>query len=658
MCGLTGIVDSSGRPDADLRQIVGAMTRTLQHRGPDAEGFWAADGIAFGHRRLSILELSPAGAQPMHSADGRYVIVYNGEIYNHLDLRRELEDKGAAPNWNGQSDTETLLAGIAFWGLDATLERAAGMLAIALWDRKERRLSLARDRMGEKPLYWGWAGRSLVFGSELKALAAHPDFAGGICREALAQYLRFSYVPVPRSIYPGIYKLEPGAILDVAGSPPATAPAEPLRPDQSHGSISIRRYWSLNATIEKGAQNPIRDDGEAVEELERVLGSAVERQMLSDVPLGAFLSGGVDSSTIVAMMQKLSARPVKTFTVGFDDAAFDESPFAAAVARHLGTDHTALRVTAAEARSVIPDLPQLYDEPFADSSQIPTHLVSRIARSHVTVALSGDAGDELFGGYNRYFWGPRIWRRLDWMPLALRRTLGNLMSAVPVSAWDQAGTLIGGIVGVSQPGDKAHKLAARLRDVKTLDDLYASLVSEWPGNRMVKQLDREPVSLLNDPLPAALADDPVGRMMAQDMRTYLPDDILCKVDRAAMAVSLETRVPFLDPEVVALSARLPAGMKVRNGEGKWALRQVLYRHVPRTLIERPKQGFGIPVGEWLRGPLRSWADDLLSPEALARDGLIDPVPVIQAWAEHLSGRRDWTSRLWIILMLQAWLRHQ
>jgi asparagine synthase (glutamine-hydrolysing) len=654
MCGLTGILDFSGRPEADLRQIVDAMARAIQHRGPDADGIWAAEGIAFGHRRLSILDLSPAGAQPMLSADGRYVIVYNGEIYNHLDLRRDLEAKGAAPNWNGHSDTETLLAGIAYWGLDATLERAAGMFAIALWDRKEHRLSVARDRMGEKPLYWGWAGRSLIFGSELKALAAHPGFAGGISREALAQFLRFTYVPAPRSIYPGIYKLEPGSILDISGDLPAQPPAEPLRPGQSHGSISIRRYWSLNATLEAGARNPVRDEREAVEELERVLGSAVERQMLSDVPLGAFLSGGVDSSTIVALMQKHSARPVKTFTVGFDEASFDESPFAAAVARHLGTDHTALRVTAAEARAVIPDLPRLYDEPFADSSQIPTHLVCRMARSHVTVALSGDAGDELFGGYNRYFWGPRIWQRLDWMPLALRQSLGGLIAAVPVSAWDQVGTLIGGIVGASQPGDKAHKLAARLRDVRNLDDLYVSLVSEWPGHRMVKQLHREPVSVLDDLLPDVLANDPVGRMMAQDMRTYLPDDILCKVDRAAMAVSLETRVPFLDPEVISVSARLPPGMKIRNGEGKWALRQVLYRHVPRQLVERPKQGFGIPVGEWLRGPLRSWAEDLLAPEVLTRDGLIDPAPVMQAWSEHLSGRRDWTHRLWIILMLQAW----
>ncbi len=597
MCGLTGILDSTGSPQADLRQIAGAMTRSLRHRGPDAEGIWTADGIALGHRRLSILDLSPAGAQPMHSACGRYVIAFNGEIYNHLDLRRELEDNGAAPNWRGHSDTETLLAGIRFWGLDVTLERAAGMFAIALWDRRERRLSLARDRIGEKPLYWGWAGRSLVFGSELKALAAHREFAGGICREALAQFLRFAYVPAPRSIYPGIYKLEPGTILESAGPPPAMAPTAPLRPGESHGGLSIRRYWSLNAAIERGAKDPIRDESEAVEKLERVLGSAVRRQMISDVPLGAFLSGGVDSSTIVALMQKHSGRPVKTFTIGFDEAAFDESVHAAAVARHLGTDHASFRVSAADARAVIPDLANLYDEPFADSSQIPTHLVCRFARAQVTVALSGDGGDELFGGYDRYSWGPRIWRRLDWMPLRLRRMVGGLIAAVPVAAWDRAGAVAAGVVAISRPGDKAHKLAARLNEVRDLDDLYLSLVSEWPGHRMVRHLDCEPVSIFNDPLPTILDNDPVSRMMAQDIRSYLPDDILCKVDRAAMGVGLETRVPFLDPDVIALSARLPKNMKVRGREGKWALRQVLgsactarFDRSPETRIRHSRGG--------------------------------------------------------------------
>lgn len=656
MCGLTGILDAQNQATEGLRHVVNAMTSSLAHRGPDAGGVWVGEGIALGHRRLSILDLSPAGAQPMHSACGRYVIAYNGEIYNHLDLRRELEAAGAAPEWRGHSDTETLLAGIAHWGLDETLRRAAGMFAIALWDRRDRRLSLARDRVGEKPLYWGWARRAIVFGSELKALRQHPDFPRDVCRQAVAQYLRFAYVPSPRSIHPGVYKLEPGSILTIDGAPPVAPPSAPLRPGEVHGSVSIRRYWSLNEIIEEGARSRFTSESEALSTVDEALRQAVGRQMVADVPLGAFLSGGIDSSLIVALMQKQSSRPVQTFTVGFENPAFDEAPFAAAVARHLGTDHTELTVTENEAREVIPLLPEMYDEPFADSSQIPTHLVCKAARRTVTVALSGDAGDEFFGGYNRYFWGPRIWRRLDWMPHPVRRGLGHLIAALPVNAWDRLGVLTGG--KVTRPGDKAHRLAARLRDVRTMDDLYRSLVSEWPGEQMVPGLGNAGQTLLDDLLPDVLADDASARMMAQDMRTYLPDDILCKVDRAAMAISLETRVPFLDPDVLAASARLPTQMKIRDGQGKWALRQILYRHVPRDLIERPKTGFGIPVGDWLRGPLRSWAEDLLSEKNLRRDGLIDPAPVRQAWSEHLSERRDWTHRLWIILMLMAWKGNQ
>lgn len=656
MCGLTGISTAEDQASAGLRRRVQTMTAALFHRGPDAEGIWAEDGVALGHRRLSILELSPAGAQPMHSVSGRYVIAFNGEIYNHLDLRRDLTVAGAAPDWRGLSDTETLLAGIAHWGLDETLRRSAGMFAIALWDRRDRRLSLARDRIGEKPLYWGWAGRDLVFGSELKALRQHPDFPHDVCRQALAQYLRFAYVPAPRSIHPGIYKIEPGCILTVDGAPPLTVPNAPLRPGESHGSLSIRRYWTLNEMIERGERSKFATETEALATVDEALRCAVSRQMIADVPLGAFLSGGIDSSLIVALMQAQSSRPVRTFTVGFENPAFNEAPFAAAVARHLGTDHIELTVTETEAREVIPLLPEMYDEPFADSSQIPTHLICKAARSNVTVALSGDAGDELFGGYNRYLWGPRIWQRLNWMPHPLRHGLGRAIAAVPPSAWDRVGTLTGD--RVSRVGDKAHRLAASLRDVRTMDDLYRSLVAEWPGETMVSGLGGAGQTLLDDPLPTTLAHDGAARMMTQDMRTYLPDDILCKVDRAAMAVSLETRVPFLDPNVLAASARLPSEMKIREGQGKWALRQILYRHVPRELIERPKTGFGIPVGEWLRGPLRGWAEDLLSEDALRRDGLIDPVPVCQAWAEHLSGRRDWTQRLWIVLMLMAWRQAQ
>ena len=659
MCGIVGLLCANSNRSDDRETVVRRMTRSLLHRGPDDEGCWVEDEVALGHRRLSILDLSEAGAQPMHSVCGRYVIAFNGEIYNHLEMRRDLEKVGASTTWQGHSDTETLLACIMHWGLDETLQRAKGMFALALWDRSNKQLSLARDRMGEKPLYWGWAGHALVFGSEPKALRAHPDCPRDVCREALAQYLRFMYVPAPRSIHPGLYKLEPGAILTVDGAPPSTPPEKPIRPGGHHGSISIRRYWDLNAEIVAGAQNQIEDKGDAVAALGEVLGKAVQRQMISDVPLGAFLSGGVDSSAIVALMQAQSARPVQTFTIGFDEATFDESPYAAAVASHLGTAHTKLRVTDKDARDVIPHLPDLYDEPFADSSQIPTHLVCRAARQHVTVALSGDGGDELFGGYNRYFWGPKIWDRFALLPHPLRQGLGKVIRSVPLSVWDAAGSkynrLRSGSTGISKLGDKAHRLGDHLRTVRTTDDLYRSLVSEWSLEAgIMLSISKDPTSQLDDPLPENGVDDPAMLMMVQDMRSYLPDDILCKVDRAAMGVSLETRTPFLDPDVIALAARLPMAAKIRDGQGKWALRQVLYQHVPQEMIERPKAGFSIPIGIWLRGPLRDWAEELLSHEHLAKDGFFDPEIIRQTWAEHLSGRRDWTARLWAILMFQAW----
>ena len=663
MCGIAGLL-ALGSGDTDRTSaILQNMTRSLAHRGPDAEGYWMEGEVALGHRRLSILDLSDAGAQPMRSESGCHVIVFNGEIYNHLDMRYDLAADGATPDWRGHSDTETLLAGITHWGLDETLQRAKGMFALALWDRSEKQFSLARDRMGEKPFYWGWAGQALVFGSELKALRAHPNCPTEVCRDALAQYLRFMYVPAPRSIHPGLYKLEPGTILTVDGAPPAGPPVNPIRPGGHHGSIGIRRYWDLNAEIQAGAQNQIEDEGDAVAALSEVLSKAVQRQMISDVPLGAFLSGGVDSSAIVALMQAQSERPVQTFTIGFDEAAFDESPYAAAVARHLGTEHTKLHVTDADARDVMPLLPDLYDEPFADSSQIPTYLVCSAARQHVTVALSGDGGDELFGGYNRYFWGPKIWDRFALLPHPLRQGLGKVISSIPLSVWDAAGSkynrLRSGSTGISRLGDKVHRLGDRLRTVKTTDDLYRSLVSEWSLEAgIMLGISKDPTSQLDDPLPENGVDDPAMLMMVQDMRSYLPDDILCKVDRAAMGVSLETRTPFLDPDVIALSTRLPMAMKIRDGQGKWALRQVLYQHVPREIIERPKAGFAIPIGIWLRGPLRDWAEEFLSYERIEKDGFFDPEIICQTWAEHLSGRRDWTTRLWAILMFQVWLAAQ
>jgi len=659
MCGITGILSQEDQATEKLNFIVQSMTVALTHRGPDAEGVWTEGGLAFGHRRLAILDLSPSGAQPMLSPCGRFCMVFNGEIYNHLDLRLELQAKGAAPEWKGYSDTETLLAGILYWGLKKTLQRAKGMFALALWDRANKQLSLARDRMGEKPLYWGWAGTDLIFGSELKALRAHPNCPTTVCRNALSQYLRFMYVPAPRSIHPGLYKLEPGTILTVNGVPPTSPPKEPIRPGEQNGSLRICRYWDINVEIESGSQNLIESDSEAISMLATALGNAVHRQTISDVPLGAFLSGGVDSSAVVALMQADSEKPVQTFTIGFEDAAFDESPHAAAVARHLRTDHTKLLVTDRDALEVITNLPHLYDEPFADSSQIPTHLVCRAARQSVTVALSGDGGDELFGGYNRYSWGPRIWDRFAPLPFPLRRGIGLAIRAVPPRAWDLGGQIYRvmrpGLFNSSNLGDKVHRLGHRLQTVKTIDDLYRSLTSEWSlSSGVLNNMCSVPSSQLDDPMPECGVDDPAMRMMLQDMRSYLPDDILCKVDRAAMGVSLETRAPFLDPDVIKLSARLPMHMKIREGQGKWALRQVLYQHVPQKIIDRPKAGFAIPIGSWLRGPLREWAEELLSYERLIEDGVFNANLIRKTWAEHLSGSSDWTPRLWSILMFQAW----
>jgi asparagine synthase (glutamine-hydrolysing) len=602
----------------------------------------------------------------MQSAGGRFVLAFNGEIYNHLEIRAELQAVGAAPPWRGHSDTETLLAAFQHWGMEATLNRAVGMFAIALWDISQRTLYLARDRFGEKPLYYGWVGRggsaAFVFGSELKALRVYPGFANPVSREALALYMRFMYVPAPHSIHQGIYKLEPGCMLSISGAVPP-APGLPLRPAAVHGGLTLRRWWSLGALVESSARCLYTCEAAAVEELERRLTDAVRLQSQADVPLGAFLSGGVDSSVVVALMQQLATRPIKTFTVSFEEAGFDEAPHARAVARHLGTDHAELFVTAAEAQSIIPYLPAMYDEPFADSSQIPTHLVCRAARREVTVALSGDAGDELFGGYNRYFWGPRIWNHLAWLPFAMRRALGAAITAVPVARWDAltrpVNALIPGSRGIARPGEKAHKLGTRLRVVRDLDDLYLSLVSEWQDPTQLVRSEhgpiQEPPSLLDDALPAQGIEHYQLRMMYRDSMTYLPDDILCKVDRAAMAISLETRVPLLDHRVAELAWQLPLHMKIRDGHGKWALRQVLYKYVPRELIERPKVGFGVPIGQWLRGPLRDWAGSLLDESRLEREGYLNPKPICETWREHLSGRCDGTPKLWSVLMFQSWL---
>jgi asparagine synthase (glutamine-hydrolysing) len=698
MCGFSGFLTSEVDVLSRAKAVASKMALSLHHRGPDDAGAWAdaSAGIALGFRRLSILELSSAGHQPMRSASGRFVMTFNGEIYNHSELRDLLSVKqlgSPAIPWRGHSDSETLLASIEVWGLEETLKKTVGMFAIALWDTQTRTLHLARDRFGEKPLYYGWAttassaSPTFVFGSELKALRSYPGFSNNVSREALALYMRFTYVPAPYSIYQNIYKLEPGCMLSintsaalpqsdkllVAGQMPSvpTAPSAPLRPQDVQGGLSMYRWWSLATVVESGAQSQISSEDEVLETLELRLKDAVRLQSLADVPLGAFLSGGVDSSCIVALMQAQASSPVKTFTVGFEEAGFDESPFAREVAEHLGTEHNEFFVSAKQAQAVIADLPSIYDEPFADSSQIPTHLVCKEARQQVTVALSGDAGDELFAGYNRYFWGPRIWSRLAWLPYSARQVLGAAIRAVPTESWDSLSKPVNALLpdtkNITRAGINAHKLAARLSGVRDIDDLYKSLVSEWQDPaQVVKRAGggsgfytgdnlSEPVSMLSDPWPAAGVEQGQHRMMYRDSMTYLPDDILCKVDRAAMATSLETRVPFLDHRVAELAWRLPLNMKIRNGQGKWALRQVLYKYVPEKLIDRPKSGFAIPIGQWLRGPLKNWAEALLDEKRLELDGYFHPKPIRDKWAQHLSGRYDHTASLWAVLMFQSWL---
>jgi asparagine synthase (glutamine-hydrolysing) len=668
MCGLAGFLTSEPRQLGGLESIASSMALSIRHRGPDDGGVWADDaaGIALGHRRLSILDLSAAGHQPMVSTSGRFVIAFNGEIYNHLKLRSELDRHASlamtSGTWRGHSDTETLLACFEAWGMEKTLTRAMGMFAIALWDRETRSLTLVRDRMGEKPLYYGWQGDTFLFGSELKALKAHPAFRAGVDRGALTLLLRHNYVPAPYSIYEGIYKLPAGTYLQVSAkgalSPSPSDKAPTLR-DPARGRGEPKPYWSLAEVAEHGMANPFSgSDADALDALERHLGGAVRRQMMADVPLGALLSGGLDSTTITALMQANSSRPVRTFTIGFDEREYDEATHARTVAKHLGTDHTALRLGGDDALALVPQMPSMYDEPFADASQLPTHLVMKLARQHVTVALSGDAGDELFGGYNRYIHVPKVWQRMGWMPETLRRALGAGLTALPSGTINRLAGPLARRVSIAQPGDKAHKLGHRLREMRSIDDLYVSLVSEWPQAGSMVVGGHMPPNLLDERARWPRLADPVARMMALDGLTYLPDDILVKVDRAAMAVSLETRAPFLDRDLIEFAWSLPMHMKIRDGQGKWLLRQLLDRHVPRNLMERPKRGFGIPLDAWLRGPLRDWAECLLAEDRLRREGYLVPGPIRAAWKAHLAGQASCGYRLWSVLMFQAWLEGQ
>ncbi|MFN7930705.1 MAG: asparagine synthase (glutamine-hydrolyzing) [Blastocatellia bacterium] len=643
MCGISGALQINSQA-VDWVGVLQPMGAALVHRGPDDGGIWfdAELGIGLAQRRLSIVDLSPEGHQPMLSADGRYVVVFNGEIYNFGALRADLERLGHS--FRGHSDTEVMLAAICEWGLEAALKRFVGMYAFALWDRREATLHLVRDRVGEKPLYYGWVGDVFLFGSELKALRAHPAWRGEIDRQALALFMRHSYIPTPYSIYKNIFKLVPGTILSLSAKNPA-------------GKVTT--YWSAKEAAETGLRDLFRgSDEEALQLLEEKLRAAIAGQMVADVPLGAFLSGGIDSSLVVALMQAQSATPVKTFTIGFHEAGYNEAEFAKAVAVHLGTEHTELYVTPREAMEVIPRLPQLYDEPFADASQVPTFLVSQLTRRKVTVSLSGDGGDELFGGYNRYFWGRNIWNKVGWMPRELRKIAAASITTVSPATWDAAFQGLSPVLPATFkqriPGDKLHKLAEVLA-VEHPEAMYRNLVSSWKSPVEVVLNAQEPETILTNKQQWADLPDFVLRMMFLDLVTYLPDDILVKVDRAAMGVSLETRVPYLDHRVVEFAWRLPLSLKIRHGKGKWLLRQLLYKYVPQELIERPKAGFGIPIGDWLRGPLREWAAALLEEKRLQQEGFFDSAVIRVKWDEHQSGHRNWQYYLWPVLMFQAWL---
>lgn len=646
MCGICGFLwyPGQGRQPAPETRLK-SMMKAIAHRGPDSQDNWVdvSAGVGLGHLRLAIIDLSPAGAQPMVSHSGRYQLIFNGEIYNHLKLRTALEETGQVPAWRGTSDTETLLAGIEAWGFEKTLEQLQGMFAIALWDRQDRCLRLARDRLGEKPLYYGWHGEGrdavFLFGSELKAFHAHPDFAPKVRRDALVAMLRHGHVPEDLVIYEGLSKLRPGEMVEVSLEAP---------------EVRRRYYWDGGA-VAVAPRAPAPSDSDAIAQLNTLLLDAVDQQMMSDVPLGAFLSGGVDSSTIVGLMQHLSDRPVHTFSIGFHEARYNEAEFARDVANHLGTHHTDLYVSDTELRDVVPQLPQIYDEPFADSSQIPTFLVAQLARAQVTVALSGDGGDELFCGYDRYLHGQKTLDRLRGPMGPVYRAGARAVRAVPETWLNRLIEPLRATPQGKEPnGQRLHRLG-HYADSRTTEELHRRMVSVWRFPEAAVVGGKSPPSLLADHLPPRGDLGDIERMMQLDMLAYMPDDILAKVDRATMAVALESRAPLLDHRVAEFIWRLPMQFKHRDGKSKWLLRQVLYKYVPPELIERPKMGFEVPIGLWLRGGLRDWAEALLAPDRLAREGYLDPQVIRQLWAQHLAETHDWGRQLWNVLMFQSWL---
>jgi asparagine synthase (glutamine-hydrolysing) len=643
MCGITGFWQTKRRTEDPL-ELLDQMAATLAHRGPDDSGTYhdASAGIGLAFRRLSIIDLSPKGHQPMFSASGRYVIIFNGEVYNFEEIRAEL----GVRQWRGHSDTEVMLAAVEQWGVESAVKRFVGMFAIALWDCQERKLKLIRDRLGIKPLYYGHADGDFVFASELKAVRQHPGFAAQIDRGSLALYLRHNYVPSPHCIYKGFYKLPPGSILTL---------------DSADATPEIARFWSGRDVAREGLASPLLlDDVEAVGQLHELLLKAIRLRMIADVSLGAFLSGGIDSSTVVALMQAQSSRPVKTFTIGFHEVGYNEATHAKQVATHLGTDHTELYLTPKDAMEVVPSLPSIYDEPFSDSSQIPTYLISKLARNRVTVSLSGDGGDELFGGYDRYLLTKRIWNGVKRLPEFVRRAAASLLRASPLEGIDRALKLLRPYssrkVQMASWGDKAHKLSPFLL-LESPEAIYFQILSHWGNPTEVVLASQEPRTVLESVVESFWPPRIEEKMMLTDLLNYLPDDILTKVDRASMAVSLEARVPLLDHRVVEFAWKLPLHFKIRKGCSKWILRQILYKYIPPGLVERPKMGFGVPIDSWLRGPLREWAEDLLSEKSLEQHGLLNAHPIRLKWQQHLSGVRNWQYLLWDILAFQDWFRH-
>jgi asparagine synthase (glutamine-hydrolysing) len=647
MCGINGFYTQSSFRYND---VIVKMNSAISHRGPDSNSFWLEkkSGIVLGHQRLSIIDLSSAGNQPMKSSSGRYILTYNGEVYNNLEIRKELEEITPGIKWRGNSDTETLLQAIDFWGIETSLQKIQGMFAFGLWDQKTRCLILARDRIGEKPLYYGWQGRgkekTFIFSSELKAIKVHPDFNRNINRDAIALQLRHGYIPAPYSIYKDIYKLQPGNYLKLK----ERDLKRNLLPDS-------KSYWSLTENVLLGNNNQLKlNEYDIQQDLEKFLLSSVKKQMASDVPLGAFLSGGIDSSTIVAMMQAQSNNPVKTFTIGFNEDDYSEAQYAKKIAKHLGTDHTELYVSSKEAMDVIPKLPIIYDEPFSDSSQIPTFLVSQLAKKHVTVALSGDGGDELFCGYNRYIISEKFWNIFNLIPQVFRKILASGFQSISSQNWTKASKLLPGLNKYSNFGDKIHK-GANVLKAQTLHELYYLLCSHWQNPAEIVINSKEPSTFLTKFKPELKGLNRQEQMMALDFITYLPDDILVKVDRAAMASSLETRIPFLDHKLIEYVWKISHTHKFKKGQGKWILKKILSKYVPNNLTERPKMGFGIPIDSWLRGPLRDWAENLLDQTRLQQEGYFEKKLIREKWKEHLLGKRNWQYDLWNILMFQAWL---